>query len=117
MHGTCPSCRHLFLDIQVPDDESSDGGEYVPGDHEVDDDDMELDPTEPEDELDEEALEVDIMDEPGNYASSRSLELPGSLPIGGPSSPYYAHAQTSSQERGLTPGSDISPVCGQGSTE
>ncbi|KAG7097008.1 hypothetical protein E1B28_004402 [Marasmius oreades] len=34
MHGNCPTCRHKFLDIQPPsdsDDESSDGGEYIPG--------------------------------------------------------------------------------------
>jgi len=37
-HGSCPTCRHIFLDIRPPsesDDESSDGGEYIPG---IDDD-------------------------------------------------------------------------------
>ncbi|PPR06594.1 hypothetical protein CVT24_001775 [Panaeolus cyanescens] len=34
-HGTCPKCRHLFLEIKPitdSDDESSDGGEYIPQD-------------------------------------------------------------------------------------
>ncbi|TFK43579.1 hypothetical protein BDQ12DRAFT_675206 [Crucibulum laeve] len=32
-HGSCPTCRHVFLNIRPPsdsDDESSDGGEYIP---------------------------------------------------------------------------------------
>lgn len=32
-HGSCPTCRHVFLNIHTPsesDDESSDGGEYIP---------------------------------------------------------------------------------------
>ncbi|KAF5387818.1 hypothetical protein D9615_000370 [Tricholomella constricta] len=32
-HGNCPTCRHTFLDIRPPsesDEESSDGGEYIP---------------------------------------------------------------------------------------
>ncbi|KZS98026.1 hypothetical protein SISNIDRAFT_547037 [Sistotremastrum niveocremeum HHB9708] len=30
-HGSCPTCRHVFLEIEVvEDDESSDGGEYMP---------------------------------------------------------------------------------------
>ncbi|KAG5639014.1 hypothetical protein H0H81_007922 [Sphagnurus paluster] len=35
LHGNCPTCRNIFLDIRLPsdsDDESSDGGEYVPDD-------------------------------------------------------------------------------------
>ncbi|KAF8076336.1 hypothetical protein FPV67DRAFT_1776870 [Lyophyllum atratum] len=35
LHGNCPTCRHVFLDIRPPsesDDESSDGGEYQPED-------------------------------------------------------------------------------------
>ncbi|KAF9058156.1 hypothetical protein BJ165DRAFT_113025 [Panaeolus papilionaceus] len=34
-HGTCPKCRHVFLEVKPlsdSDDESSDGGEYVPQD-------------------------------------------------------------------------------------
>ncbi|KAG6855144.1 hypothetical protein C0991_006073 [Blastosporella zonata] len=41
MHGNCPTCRHIFLDIRPPsdsDDESSDGGEYIPGDEDFIDD-------------------------------------------------------------------------------
>ncbi|KAG6814215.1 hypothetical protein H0H92_000892 [Tricholoma furcatifolium] len=40
-HGNCPTCRHKFLDISPPsesDDESSDGGEYIP-DEDFDDED------------------------------------------------------------------------------
>ncbi|KAG5646601.1 hypothetical protein DXG03_002905 [Asterophora parasitica] len=36
-HGNCPACRDFFLDIRLPsesDDESSDGGEYIPEEHE-----------------------------------------------------------------------------------
>jgi len=42
LHGNCPTCRHKFLDVQLPsesDDESSDGGEYIPDvDFDEDDD-------------------------------------------------------------------------------
>ncbi|TFK28784.1 hypothetical protein FA15DRAFT_691563 [Coprinopsis marcescibilis] len=33
LHGSCPTCRHPFLELHLPsetDDESSDGGEYIP---------------------------------------------------------------------------------------
>ncbi|KAK7061678.1 RING-type domain-containing protein [Favolaschia claudopus] len=61
LHGSCPTCRYEFLDIHPPgsDDESSDGGEYIPNDDDEDDDfldtsdgftdtdfDMEVDPEE-----------------------------------------------------------------------
>ncbi|KJA30032.1 hypothetical protein HYPSUDRAFT_32081 [Hypholoma sublateritium FD-334 SS-4] len=48
-HGSCPTCRHTFLHIQPfsagSDDESSDGGEYLPGadDFEDEDEDAYLD--------------------------------------------------------------------------
>jgi hypothetical protein len=45
-HGSCPTCRHVFLDIRPPsesDDESSDGGEYVPHEHDDDFDDFDDD--------------------------------------------------------------------------
>ncbi|KAJ2931582.1 hypothetical protein H1R20_g5435, partial [Candolleomyces eurysporus] len=41
-HGSCPACRHVFIDISPPDDtddESSDGGEYIPDPGELDDED------------------------------------------------------------------------------
>ncbi|KAH9483047.1 hypothetical protein JR316_0005147 [Psilocybe cubensis] len=41
-HGSCPTCRHTFLDIGQPiesDDESSDGGEYIPNPDDFEDDD------------------------------------------------------------------------------
>ncbi|EIN10913.1 hypothetical protein PUNSTDRAFT_142805 [Punctularia strigosozonata HHB-11173 SS5] len=68
LHGTCPSCRHPFLEIHVPDDESSDGGEYIPGEPDAEDDDMELDVTEAEDETDEDGFDVDLIDEPEIYS-------------------------------------------------
>ncbi|KAF8591573.1 hypothetical protein K439DRAFT_1626947 [Ramaria rubella] len=38
-HGSCPTCRDLFLVIpDVSDDESSDGGEYIPGSDSIADD-------------------------------------------------------------------------------
>ncbi|TDL29517.1 hypothetical protein BD410DRAFT_892800 [Rickenella mellea] len=40
-HGSCPSCRRTFLDIRPyseSDYESSDGGEYIPGENDEDDD-------------------------------------------------------------------------------
>ncbi|VDC06179.1 unnamed protein product [Peniophora sp. CBMAI 1063] len=40
-HGTCPACRHPFLPELLAtesDDESSDGGEYVPTEYEADTD-------------------------------------------------------------------------------
>ncbi|KAG6861002.1 hypothetical protein C0995_005022 [Termitomyces sp. Mi166 len=41
LHGSCPTCRHVFINIRPPsdsDNESSDGGEYVP-DEDFDDED------------------------------------------------------------------------------
>ena len=41
-HGSCPTCRHIFLNIPSPsesDDESSDGGEYIPNADDFEDDD------------------------------------------------------------------------------
>ncbi|KAL0950043.1 hypothetical protein HGRIS_010051 [Hohenbuehelia grisea] len=41
LHGSCPTCRHVFLDVRPPsdsDDESSDGGEYIPEDEDEDED-------------------------------------------------------------------------------
>ncbi|KAF8915936.1 hypothetical protein CPB85DRAFT_387948 [Mucidula mucida] len=50
MHGSCPTCRNVFLSIRPPsesDDESSDGGEYIPEDDDEDffmgTDEMEID--------------------------------------------------------------------------
>ncbi|KAF8913855.1 hypothetical protein CPB84DRAFT_1757734 [Gymnopilus junonius] len=42
LHGNCPTCRYTFLNIRAQsdsDDESSDGGEYIPNPEELDDDD------------------------------------------------------------------------------
>ena len=41
-HGSCPTCRYIFLNIRPPsesDDESSDGGEYIPNADDFEDDD------------------------------------------------------------------------------
>ncbi|PFH46168.1 hypothetical protein AMATHDRAFT_156087 [Amanita thiersii Skay4041] len=40
-HGSCPTCRHIFLNIKPSsesDDESSDGGEYIPPEDPEDED-------------------------------------------------------------------------------
>ncbi|KAF8627186.1 hypothetical protein AX15_004504 [Amanita polypyramis BW_CC] len=39
-HGSCPTCRHTFLNVRPPsesDDESSDGGEYMPNSDDIED--------------------------------------------------------------------------------
>ncbi|KII94821.1 hypothetical protein PLICRDRAFT_193049 [Plicaturopsis crispa FD-325 SS-3] len=62
LHGSCPTCRHEFLDIRPPsesDGESSDGGEYMPGD---DDEDDEEDEEEDDGFLDTDGFDVDEMD-------------------------------------------------------
>ncbi|KAJ7129738.1 hypothetical protein C8R44DRAFT_777545 [Mycena epipterygia] len=40
LHGSCPTCRYEFLEIHPPgsDDESSDGGEYIPNDDDDEED-------------------------------------------------------------------------------
>ncbi|KAH8830810.1 hypothetical protein DL96DRAFT_1707602 [Flagelloscypha sp. PMI_526] len=41
LHGSCPTCRHPFVDLDpLPDDESSDGGEYIPADDLDNDDEL-----------------------------------------------------------------------------
>ncbi|KAJ7228706.1 hypothetical protein GGX14DRAFT_414472, partial [Mycena pura] len=44
LHGNCPTCRYDFLDIHPPgsDDESSDGGEYIPNEDDEDEEDSYL---------------------------------------------------------------------------
>ncbi|GLB33758.1 putative zinc finger, C3HC4 type (RING finger) [Lyophyllum shimeji] len=46
LHGNCPTCRHTFIDIRPPsesDEESSDGGEYIPDEDFDEEDDGVLD--------------------------------------------------------------------------
>ncbi|KAF8165389.1 hypothetical protein B0H34DRAFT_236423 [Crassisporium funariophilum] len=46
-HGSCPTCRHTFLNILPPsesDDESSDGGEYIPNPLDFDEEDEDVFP-------------------------------------------------------------------------
>ncbi|EIW82062.1 hypothetical protein CONPUDRAFT_81622 [Coniophora puteana RWD-64-598 SS2] len=61
-HGSCPTCRHPFVDIQPPEDsdaESSDG-DYFPNEEDDDDDDMlDTDGFDDEFEVDEIDLELE----------------------------------------------------------
>jgi hypothetical protein len=64
-HGNCPTCRSLFLDIHPPsesDDESSDGGEYVPNDEDEDEEEDTFLDTDGFTDADAEEFEVDEMD-------------------------------------------------------
>jgi len=65
-HGSCPTCRQVFLDIRPPsesDDESSDGGEYIPNEHDDDFDDFDDDAVIATDEFSDAAeFEVDEME-------------------------------------------------------
>jgi hypothetical protein len=62
-NGSCPTCRHKFLDIRPPsdsDEESSDGGEYIPNlDEEDDDDTFEYDGEDAEFYVDQVEMESD----------------------------------------------------------
>lgn len=72
-HGNCPTCRTPFLDIRPPsdsDNESSDGGEYLPAEDEDDEDEEDIDhdgfTSEPEE------FDVEGMD----WETYRSLPIP-----------------------------------------
>lgn len=61
-HGTCPTCRHEFLPELRPvdsDAESSDGGEYVPTEYEINSD---LDTDYEDDFMDSDGIDVETMD-------------------------------------------------------
>lgn len=96
-HGSCPTCRHIFLNIHTPsesDDESSDGGEYIPNadDFEDEDEDAFLDvdgfseadadefPVEPMD-LDfavwgdEDSTILDLGDDPGDLGDAEMDDI------------------------------------------
>ncbi|KAJ4466498.1 hypothetical protein J3R30DRAFT_3586891 [Lentinula aciculospora] len=65
MHGSCPSCRRVFLNIRPPSDsdgESSDGGEYLPNEEDEEEDSYMLDTDyfDDADEFDFEMEEVDL---------------------------------------------------------
>jgi hypothetical protein len=67
MHGTCPTCRHPFLDIRPPsesEDESSDGGEYVP-DYDFDTDGFTDAEDYDDEEIEREMMELEAMDDSG----------------------------------------------------
>ncbi|SJL01879.1 uncharacterized protein ARMOST_05203 [Armillaria ostoyae] len=73
-HGSCPTCRHMFLDIRPPsesDDESSDGGEYIPNDD--DDDEAFYGEAEFEEfiEVEEDLIDID----PGDYSPVDEMDL------------------------------------------
>jgi len=67
-HGSCPTCRNSFLDIRPPsdsDDESSDGGEWIPDEHEEDEDEdafLDTDDFSETGEFDAEQMELDLED-------------------------------------------------------
>ncbi|KAJ6614289.1 hypothetical protein B0H10DRAFT_164164 [Mycena sp. CBHHK59/15] len=62
-HGSCPTCRYEFLDIRPPgsDDESSDGGEYIPNEDDDEEDDIFIDGFTDAD-FDTEDMDVDLDD-------------------------------------------------------
>ncbi|KAJ7276349.1 hypothetical protein B0H12DRAFT_1214930 [Mycena haematopus] len=89
LHGSCPTCRYEFLDIHPPgsDDESSDGGEYIPNPNEDDDDEedafidtsdgftdpgfeMELDSEDVWEPSDGEEMHIDAESEPSSEGDS-----------------------------------------------
>ncbi|KAF9226487.1 hypothetical protein BS17DRAFT_764743 [Gyrodon lividus] len=63
-HGSCPTCRHPFLDIQplVESDAESSDGEYVPDEDEEEEEDDFLGGDDFEEEFDVEEMEVDLDD-------------------------------------------------------
>ncbi|KAJ7937098.1 hypothetical protein B0H13DRAFT_2648995 [Mycena leptocephala] len=67
LHGSCPTCRAEFLDIHPPgsDDESSDGGEYIPNDEDEDEEDGFIDTSDgfTEGDFDAEDMDVDLEDD------------------------------------------------------
>lgn len=91
-HGTCPTCRFPFLDVRPPsdsDDESSDGGEYVPDyEHDLEydtDGDMDWDYDEDMD-IEREMMELDADErdhlhdyEPGSVGEGEGDYEPGSV--------------------------------------
>ncbi|RDB22570.1 hypothetical protein Hypma_010247 [Hypsizygus marmoreus] len=68
LHGNCPTCRHTFLDIIPPsesDDESSDGGEYIPNERDEDF----------EDEDEDGFMDTDDFSDAFGYATEEDLEM------------------------------------------
>ncbi|KAJ6520949.1 hypothetical protein B0H19DRAFT_1178225 [Mycena capillaripes] len=65
LHGSCPTCRYEFLDIHPPsDDESSDGGEYIPNEDDEDEEDAFIDTSDgfTDGDFDTEDMDVDLED-------------------------------------------------------
>ncbi|KAJ7179946.1 hypothetical protein C8R43DRAFT_1117287 [Mycena crocata] len=66
LHGSCPTCRYEFLDIHPPgsDDESSDGGEYIPNEEDEDEEDIFIDTSDgfTDADFDVEDMDVDFDD-------------------------------------------------------
>jgi len=80
-HGNCPTCRHTFLDIRLPsesDDESSDGGEYIPDDDFDDEEDGFIDTSDGfSDAFDylAEDMDTDVGDEWGDEAPAIDADM------------------------------------------
>ena len=75
-HGSCPTCRNTFLYIRSEsDDESSDGGEYIPNPDEFEEEDE--DPDASADEFQAEYMELDIDEiwqEENRFATQEELD-------------------------------------------
>ena len=89
-HGTCPACRHPFLPellVTESDDESSDGGEYVPTEYDAESD-----------------METDLEDYRDDFFGSdgvdiRTMPYPGAdAPSGAEYSDIEASAQPGAQD-------------------
>lgn len=68
-HGTCPACRHAFLDVAPlsDSDTESEDGDYIPDDDDEMDteDDFDFEPDwDMVDETDEEEVDADLLDQP-----------------------------------------------------
>ncbi|KAH6914951.1 hypothetical protein BKA70DRAFT_1257534 [Coprinopsis sp. MPI-PUGE-AT-0042] len=75
-HGSCPTCRQPFLDITLPsesDDESSDGGEYVPTAEDFEDDDDTLEMSDAFSEMESADVELNLED----YLRGQAAEIEG----------------------------------------
>jgi hypothetical protein len=75
-HGTCPTCRHPFLEIKPPsesDDESSDGGEWLPTEEDDLDDGDDFDMWEDDDGASELEFDTDMRDADDELAAETHM--------------------------------------------
>jgi hypothetical protein len=77
-HGTCPSCRHMYLDIRPPtdSDDESDGGEYIPDEDDIEFEDAAFEPEAFSSEVEE--LENDPIDDLEMYMAWEGPSYPES---------------------------------------